>query len=234
MKKKIAIVLCLTLLVSIFAVNGTVSYLQDKESKTNVFTVGNIDVTLTEDQWDSTDESQERYPGDIKYKDPTVKAVDGDVYLRVKVELLQSGTSTAVSDAAAALIWNTIYYEAAATQFIEPVSGTGSTTLTAAQIAALVPSVPHYNTGAFTEAPTASSANVKYYTYTNGTANPAVLAQNSTAKLFSTIVIPADYSNANFTTMGNYDIKITVEAIQAANIETMSAAAALSAAYPVA
>ena len=142
-KKKIAIILCLAVLVGAFSINGTISYLQDDDSVTNVFTVGNIEVGLEEDKWTPEDEAEERYPGDIKYKNPTITATDGDMYFRVKVELLQSGTTIPVSDDAAALIWDTIYYEATATNFIEGGTGTGTTTLSLSEILALSPAVPN-------------------------------------------------------------------------------------------
>lgn len=153
------------------------------------------------------------------------------MYFRVKVELLKNGTTTAVFDDAAALIWDTIYYEATATNFIEAASGTGSTTLTLTDILALTPTVPNYNIGRFTETPVVTPANVKYYTYTDGTDNPAIFKESSNVVLFSTIVIPANYNNTDFAEMGHYDIKITVQAIQAANIAETAAAVALTAAF---
>ena len=229
MKKKLAIVLCLAVLAGVCAIYFTISYLQDEDTETNKFVVGDIEVDLTEDEWTPEDELEARYPGDVKYKNPTIKAVTGDIYFRVKVELLDSVTQSAVSDAAADLIWNTIYYEATATEFVEDVTGIGSTTKTRSDLVGY----SNYNEGKFTDTtPEDAPDNVKYYTYTNGGSDPAVLSEGSEVTLFTTIVIPADYNSTDFTEMGNYEIKITVQAIQAANIDETDAADVLDAAFP--
>lgn len=223
-KKKLAILLCLGLLIAAIAVNGTISYLTDSDEKLNVFKVGDIDVELEEDEWEDDDENELRYPGDIKYKNPTVKAVKGDIYFRIMVELVKDdvdnpGEFLPVSDAAAALIWNTIYYDVPETL----VEGQPAGDVTA------LSGIPHYNP-AFVETPASGEDSVKYYTYTAAGA-PAVLAQGDSAVLFTTIAIPSNYGNDDFKEMGDYNIRITVEAIQAANIVAADAAAALDDAY---
>ena len=51
MTKKKILVLALTIaMVAILAVGGSLAYLTDKESKTNVFTVGNVQIELLESQ----------------------------------------------------------------------------------------------------------------------------------------------------------------------------------------
>lgn len=200
MTKKIALVLCLVVLVGVFAIKGTMSYLEAEQSVTNVFTLGDIEVGLTEPNWDE-DDGLGLYPGDSFTKDPTITAISGDIYFRVKVELtFEAGT--VVADASD-LVWQTIYYN----------------------------SVQGFNLGAFSLTPAGAEANVRYYTYTNGTALPAVLAENGSVVLFDNITIPAAWGNDEFTTIGDYDIVITVEAIQAANIAPEDAVGALSAAF---
>lgn len=75
LKKKI---IYLSLIVSLFAivsVRGTLSYFSDRETKDNTFTLGNVDMTLTEPQWDKT-EKKLLIPGIIIPKDPTITLSD--------------------------------------------------------------------------------------------------------------------------------------------------------------
>ena len=89
MKKKIvaiALVACLALTV---IAGATLAYFTDKtEVKENVFTVGNVDITLTEPKWDAngTQDAPEVYPGEKLAKDPTVENVGANpCFVRIKV-----------------------------------------------------------------------------------------------------------------------------------------------------
>ena len=89
MKKKIvaiALVACLALTV---IAGATLAYFTDKtEVKENVFTVGNVDITLTEDKWDAEGfkDAPQVYPGEKLAKDPTVENVGANpCFVRIKV-----------------------------------------------------------------------------------------------------------------------------------------------------
>ena len=74
MKRKIlALVLCVAML-AIAVVGGTLAYFTDTDAKENTFTVGNVDITLTEPKWDESGkaEAEDVYPGEPLAKDPTV------------------------------------------------------------------------------------------------------------------------------------------------------------------
>lgn len=60
--------LCLGLLAPL-AVSGTLAYFTDEEKAENVFTVGNVDIMLTEPAWQ---DAQSAYPGEVLDKDPRV------------------------------------------------------------------------------------------------------------------------------------------------------------------
>lgn len=89
MKKKI-IALCLVIALAATAViGGTLAYFTDKEDATNTFTVGNVNITLTEPNWEGTgsQDAPEVYPGEALAKDPTVKNVGANpCFVRIKVE----------------------------------------------------------------------------------------------------------------------------------------------------
>lgn len=82
-KKTFVIALCLALVVA-FAAGGAIAWLTDKTaSVTNTFTVGNIDITLTETTTDF-----KMIPGNTIAKDPkvTVKAGSEACWLFVKID----------------------------------------------------------------------------------------------------------------------------------------------------
>ena len=91
-KKVLSTVLAGTLAVTA-VVGGSLAYFTDKDDKTNTFTVGNVDITLTEPNWEGngSEDAPAAYPGEPLAKDPTVKN-DGanPCFVRIKVEGLNS------------------------------------------------------------------------------------------------------------------------------------------------
>lgn len=88
MKKKI-LALCVVAIIAVTAIAGaSLAYLTDNEAKTNVFTVGKVDIELTEPNWDATGaaEAEDVYPGEPLAKDPTVKNIGANpCFVRVSV-----------------------------------------------------------------------------------------------------------------------------------------------------
>ena len=84
MKKKIlAIVLCIAML-AIAIVGGTMAYFTDTDAKTNTFTMGKVDIALTEPSYQPASEGNLKvFPGQSYAKDPTitVAADSEDCYL---------------------------------------------------------------------------------------------------------------------------------------------------------
>lgn len=98
MKKKTIISLCLVAAIALLAIGGaTLAYFTDNESATNVFTVGNIDIELTEPNWE---EPETVLPGITYDKDPTVTNVGAnDAWVRVNVTLSDYAAFKAAADA---------------------------------------------------------------------------------------------------------------------------------------
>ena len=97
MKKKKTLLAAVILLL-IFVVGGAIAYFTDTETKTNTFTIGNVDITLTEDGWDALpdsnsnnipDDAEDMLPGKSVTKDPVVNNVSTKTpaYVFVKVEV---------------------------------------------------------------------------------------------------------------------------------------------------
>lgn len=89
-KKKILSVALAASLAAVAVVSSSLAYFTDTDQKDNVFTVGNVDITLTEPNWDATgkEEAKDMYPGEAVAKDPTVTNVGANpAFVRVKVDM---------------------------------------------------------------------------------------------------------------------------------------------------
>ena len=73
--KKIITGIAAITLVAALGIGGTLAYLTDSEKVTNTFSVADLDITLTEPEWDDTTDGKDMEPGDTVKKDPTVNAV---------------------------------------------------------------------------------------------------------------------------------------------------------------
>ncbi len=98
MKKKI-ISICLVAIIAVMAIAGaSLAYFTDTDKKENVFTVGNVDITLVESKWDASKVGNV-VPGYTYDKDPVVNNVGStDAWVRVDVTL----SNAAAFEAAAA------------------------------------------------------------------------------------------------------------------------------------
>lgn len=88
-KKKILSVALAASLAAVAVVSSSLAYFTDTDQKLNEFTVGKVDITLTEDNWDNDVNNKDLIPGKTIPKDPTI-TVDADsetAYTFMKVEL---------------------------------------------------------------------------------------------------------------------------------------------------
>lgn len=91
MKKKLTLVVTCIVLVAAMVIGGTLAYFTDTKSAENTFTVGNVEIDLTEPKWTSTgkEDAPEVYPGESLAKDPTVENTGANpCFVRIKVENL--------------------------------------------------------------------------------------------------------------------------------------------------
>lgn len=97
MKKKTIIALVVILLAIALVVAGIMAYFTDHDEATNTFTIGNVDIELTEPIWEAAAATgsgnipyyaQNMVPGNSAAKDPTVTNVGAnDAYVFVKVDI---------------------------------------------------------------------------------------------------------------------------------------------------
>ena len=88
MKKKITAIALVVCLVAVAIVGGSLAYFTDTKEAENTFTVGNVEIKLTEPNWEGSgsQDAPEVYPGEPLAKDPTVTN-DGanPCFVRIKV-----------------------------------------------------------------------------------------------------------------------------------------------------
>jgi len=95
--KRSKILIAAIVLLGVFVIGGAVALFTDKETKTNTFTVGNVDISVVETEWDKLtdsdsngkkDKAENLMPGDEVEKDPKVKndSTKNPAYVYLKVE----------------------------------------------------------------------------------------------------------------------------------------------------
>lgn len=97
MKKKKTIIAAVVLLL-VFVVGGAIAYFTDTDTKTNTFTIGNVDIDLVETAWDALtdtdnddipDVAEDMMPGEFVTKDPVIRnlSTKNPAYVFAKVEV---------------------------------------------------------------------------------------------------------------------------------------------------
>ena len=110
-KKRSAIMVVLAVvLVAALTAGGTLAYMTDSESRVNTFKVGDLDITLGEPNYNECFERDDRVPGDSFPKDPTVREVLGNSYMRVWIQFKDEGGNP-ITGARLEKILLTIYYD---------------------------------------------------------------------------------------------------------------------------
>ena len=187
-KKKIILAVIILLVISI--VGGTIAYFTDTDNATNTFTIGNVDITLTEPNWLTTDEdnngipdaSQDLMPGQTIAKDPTINNVSttNPAYVFAKVEV---PCTTAVSPATPAELFSYTL-------------NTGWTELTTAAVAC-----------------TSGGTATHVYYFGSGSTLTSVAAGASTAAVFNNVTLLNTLTGTEGLT-GNKNIVVTGYGIQ--------------------
>ncbi len=72
MKKKLTAVALVVCMLAIMLVGASLAYFTDTDDATNTFTMGKVDITLTEPAWTSADKALKVFPGQSYDKDPTI------------------------------------------------------------------------------------------------------------------------------------------------------------------
>lgn len=230
--KKVLTAVLAVALVAVMAIGASLAFLTDKETATNKFTVGDIDIDLDEDNWDP-DEGLDVEPGKTIAKDPTLSwASGGDSYARIIVKLIDQNdtmpnpdyvdeettpgeektiantnkgkviTDTDRIDAIMSLIYN------------DP---DGDLDLAESYELADIAAYLGFNTTDFELDNTYSSASTLYYNYI---ADDGLLSDGESATLFTNVVFPTDYEQDTLQLIGKFDIDLVAQAIQTTGFDT--------------
>ncbi len=98
MSKKMLIIVLSVALLAAGAIGATLAYFTDTEEAANTFTVGNVDIELSEPNWDEqgSEDAPEVYPGEPLAKDPTVTNTGANpcvVRIKIAWPVLPDGVS---------------------------------------------------------------------------------------------------------------------------------------------
>lgn len=91
MKRKLLAMCLVAALAATAVIGGTLAYFTDSDAAENTFTVGNVDIALTEPDWEAKGkaEAETVYPGEPLAKDPTVENIGANpCFVRVSVSNL--------------------------------------------------------------------------------------------------------------------------------------------------
>lgn len=88
-KKKLLPLILSVALIGAIGVGATLAYFTDSEEATNVITMGNVDIELTEPSFPEDKKVEDITPGEEIAKDPTitVKETSQDAYVRASIEI---------------------------------------------------------------------------------------------------------------------------------------------------
>jgi predicted ribosomally synthesized peptide with SipW-like signal peptide len=221
-KKRLSLALAIVLVAALI-VGATLAFLTSSDEVTNTFTLGDVEIEIEEPGWDPED-GEDLLPGDTFVKDPTVTAKTGSAnsYMRVTVTLYDTdaekvdGEYPVITDAGrAAKILETLWYD--------PLMGkTGATIIPPTQYSetqtGLFPSTvtSWFNDVEFVIDASRSSTGVYVLNYIG---NSCIFVADASATVFTHVIIPSNWDRPDFAIIGNYNIGLFAEAIQAKGFE---------------
>jgi len=191
-------------LVAVITISGTLAFLMDTDTATNVFTVGKFDISLTESDFIASD-AIGIMPGDTIAKTPIITVATGSApgYIRFKVEITKKNGNIMdpVNDAARIAKIYSLF--------------SGSLFL-AGQDELKTPALGYV----LTLNESISTSSVLYYeALIDGAGNDGVYDAGETITLFTGLVVPTEWTQTDFDLVGNFKIVVTAQGIQAANLE---------------
>lgn len=198
----------------------TYSYFMEKEEVTNVFTVGDFDISLKEPEWNPQDgDGVNLYPGYTVYKNPTVKNVTDATtgvqpcYLQMRMKV-QDENGNMVTDAEVLkMIRQTIRYDD---------TYNGNWNMTGEGSKLRQGRIPGYSEKDIAKLPMVNPAfqevdtgNLGEYLFRYQGGNQGIMDIDEEAALFTDIVIPIEWGVKEIEKVGRFQVQVTAEAIQA-------------------
>ena len=205
MSKKKTIFTAIVLL-AVLVIGGLVAYFTDTETRTNVLTLGNVDIQLNETGWTNStgtnytlDAANNIVPNQAIAKDPSVSNIgENDAYVFLKVEVPYASVKTGTATTPTAQDLFTMDIDTTNWTLVSGAANGGSTT---------------------------TNTNTYVYVYGTGTAKAnmtKLTKNNSTSKLFNTVTF-ADVNDPTELTSVSLNIKVTAYGIQADGLSETTA-----------
>lgn len=233
-KRTTIIVVCLVALVMTVTIGATLAYFTSQDQKINKFTgagnddKGGTEIEVVEPSWDPNN-GKDIFPGDTIPKDPTAVNLRDDSFVRLFVEVYEqddsnvNGTATRPAGCGAKItdparlskIQSMIFYKSTAGN-PGPLS-----------IAALA-AYPRYNSDNYVLDTTRSVNGTLVYNY-KGIMPKSTTADVAKRVLFTHVAAPTEWNQDDIKYVGNFNIVVTGQAIQAKNLTFDTAWAALDA-----
>lgn len=204
------------------SIQGTLAYLTSRQSLSNTFTVGDLEIGLQEPDWNPEEgDGVNVYPGYSVYKNPTVKNITSSkngeepCYARMRI-LLADSSGTPVTDAGRLELMKTmIRYDSTYTGSYEQ-TGTAKKLVQGripgyalAELELLPMINPLFEVDA-----QRSTENEIVCNYM-GEDGKGILKIGGEAVLFTTLALPTEWKNEQIKTLGDFQIIVKAEAIQA-------------------
>lgn len=193
---------------------GSFSYFSDRGSMTNNLSTGSLDLEETETLWDDGVDGKNMYPGYTVDKNPTVQNItaipDNDAYIKATIRLKDKDGNMITDQNRCNLIMHTIRYD----KDNQLLQGTKYSDTA-------VTSRPNVNPE-FTLRSDIGGEYVYFLMRTLKSSDTAADGQSVT--LFNKIVYPTEWSQTELDVIGNYQIEIEFEGIQASSFDSVDAA----------
>lgn len=197
----------------------TYSYFTEKEEVTNVFTVGDFDISMKEPEWNPADgDGVNMYPGYTVYKNPTVKNMtdpgigEQPCYLQMRMKIQNEKGEIITDQKTLDMIRRTIRYDK---------TYTGKWDKTGKAEKLQQGKIPGYSEGDISGIPMVNpdfqevntgKAGEYLFQYKGG--NGGIMRAGEETVLFTNVVIPTNWGNKDMEQIGRFQIIVSAEAIQ--------------------
>lgn len=216
-------------------IGGSWAYFTDSETKVNIFTMGDLELGLSEPEWDPESEDGvpdgvNMYPGYTVYKNPTIRNITSDkngetpCYARVRMDITDREGNLVTDKDVIAMIEQMIYFD-------KTYDGTYTSKGEAREL--VEGRIPGYCLEELETYPMINPVFVKdeerstpgsaVYNYL-GEKGDGILYINDEAALFTNVIVPTDWNQKQLQMVGDFHLEIRAECIQYSGFESQEAA----------
>lgn len=214
-KKKVGMICALALSVAAVGAVGSFAYFTDKSEVTNDFTTGSLDLKVTESMWSNTDDGKNMYPGYTTDKNPSVQnitgMVDNNAYIMAQIQVKDAAGNPITDKHRLDLIYEMIKWDPTGSNLIEGTKYSQTTLNSYENVNPL-----------FTTERREDSKGLWTYYYSKTLNSAAEKEAGDQITLFNKIVVPLEWSQTELDVVGDYNITVTFQGIQAATFGTVS------------